>query len=54
MIGYTHNMRVYFGKDAQTGTEKMTAKYTTVGHCTRRVEGDEHKLFMDVFSFFIG
>jgi hypothetical protein len=47
--GYTYDMRVYLGKDANTATKEMTATHATVRNLTRRVEGVGPKLFMDNF-----
>jgi hypothetical protein len=36
---YAYGMRVYLGKDPQTGTEEMIVTQATVTHLTRNVEG---------------
>jgi len=44
--GYTHDMRVYLGRDSHSATD-MTATHAAVRHLTSRVEGLGHKIFMD-------
>jgi len=46
---YTYDIKLYLGRDSHSATEDMTATHTTVRHLTGRVEGLEHKLFMDNF-----
>jgi len=36
---YTHDMRVYLGRDSHSTTDDMTATHATVRHLTSRVEG---------------
>jgi len=42
--GYTHDMRVYWGRDSHSATDNMTATHATVRHLTCRVEGLGHKI----------
>jgi len=49
MIGYTHDMRIYLGKDRQNVMQAMTATDVTVRSLTRTVEGVGNKLYMDNF-----
>jgi len=44
-----YDMKLYLGTDSRSATDDMTATHTTVKHFTCRVEGLEHKLFMDNF-----
>ena len=44
-------MRVYWGTELHTAIDGMTATHASVRHLTSRVEGLEHKIFMDnIFS----
>jgi hypothetical protein len=48
----TYIIIVYLGKDRQNVTQMMTATCVAVRSLTRRVEGVDHKLYMDnLFSF---
>jgi len=47
--GYTFDMRVYLGRDCHSATYDMSATHATVRHLTCRIEGLEHKIFMDNF-----
>ena len=47
--GYTYDMDVYLGKDTQRAAQHLTATHATVTKLTRRVEGVDHKLYMDNF-----
>jgi hypothetical protein len=42
-------MSIYLGKDRKHATQMMTAIHTTVKGLTRRMEGVNHKLYMDNF-----
>jgi hypothetical protein len=48
--GYTHDMRIYLGKDRQNITQMMTVTHVIVIRLTRKEEGVDHKLYMDNFS----
>jgi len=47
--GYTHDMKLYLGRDSHSATDDMTATCATVRHLTYRVKGLGHKIFMDNF-----
>jgi hypothetical protein len=44
LTGYTYDMKVYVQKDRQ-----LTAQHVTVTELMRKIEGRDHKLFMDNF-----
>ena len=47
--GYTHDMRVYWGRDSRSATDNMTATHETVRHLTRRVEGLGQSIYGQFF-----
>jgi hypothetical protein len=49
---YTYNMKVYLGKERQRTEQHVTAIHATVTEPTRKIEGSDHKLYMDNFFFF--
>jgi hypothetical protein len=51
--GYTHNTRVYLGKDSRSATVDMTATHATLRHLTCRVEGLGHKTIYGHYFFMI-
>jgi len=44
-----YDMKVYLGKDRQHTAQHVTATHVTVTELTRKIEGREHKLYMDNF-----
>jgi hypothetical protein len=49
--GYTHNRRVYSGKDRKRATDTITGTHATVTALTTKTENVGHKLYMDNFLF---
>jgi hypothetical protein len=51
MTGNTYDMRIYYTRDRQNATQKVTAIHVTVRSQTRRVEGVCHKIYIDNFFY---